>query len=492
MTSLQQSGRRVGAQRPRVELVPPSKISSAGLDAIELSAIAGLHLDEWQQNVLLGSLGEVREGKWSAFEVGLVVPRQNGKGSVLEARELAGLFLFGEELIIHSAHEFKTAAEAFTRILSLVQNTPDLDAQVAKVNTGHGNEAIELKNGNRLKFLARSAGSGRGFSASCIILDEAFALKGSEMAAMLPTMAAKSLDGNPQIWYASSAGMPHSEVLAGVRKRGMDPDSKRLAYFEWSVDDDTPKTSVAGWYQANPGLGIRMSKEHVQSELEALDEDEFKRERLGIWEKLGGESFIGAAHWASCLDGDIAQMVADGEVVEQKLTRVALGVDVPPDRSSASVCAAGVREDGSLFVELIMRDEGTEWVAAFLRGLMDGRSRVPVFADGLSAVSSLSLDFRREGVRVIYPRREVYRKACGVMYDKIVQHAIRHAGQSDLDAAVKAARPSSETEKVWVWTGGKSGVDVSPLVAATFAVHGSLNLPDDSNRPAKRRGSVFA
>lgn len=479
----------MGAQKPRVELVPSSKYATAGLDAVELAAIAGLNLDEWQQNVLLGSLGEVRAGKWSAFEVGLVVPRQNGKGSVLEARELAGLFLFGEKLIIHSAHEFKTAAEAFNRILGLVQNTPDLDAQVAKVNTGHGNEAIELKNGNRLKFLARSAGSGRGFTADCIILDEAYALKSSEMAAMLPTMAAKSLEGNPQIWYTSSAGMPHSEVLAGVRERGHNPQSNRLAYFEWSTPDDTPKTSVAGWYQANPGLGIRMSKEHVQSELEALDDDEFKRERLGIWEKIGGDSFIPEKAWAGCLDAEVARMVADGEVVEQPLTRVALGVDAPPDRSSASVCVAGVREDGSLFVELIARREGTEWLVSFLAEIVAERGKVPIIADGMSAVASFAPEFRRERIRVIYPARELYRKACGIFFDKIAQDSIRHAGQPELDAAAKACLPTSFKEKTWSWTGARSGIDVSPIVAATLAVHGSLNLPSGERK--SHRAAVF-
>jgi hypothetical protein len=39
-------------------------------------------------------------------DVGLVVPRQNGKGTILEARELAGLFLFGES-ILHTSHEFR-------------------------------------------------------------------------------------------------------------------------------------------------------------------------------------------------------------------------------------------------------------------------------------------------------------------------------------------------------------------------------------------------
>src|SRR5512135_2349968 len=98
----------IGAHRPRL-LVEPPRVSSAGSEAVDLAASAGLTLDDWQAYSLDVALGERRDGKWSAFEVGLVVPRQNGKGGVLEARELAGLFLFDERLILHSAHEFKTA-----------------------------------------------------------------------------------------------------------------------------------------------------------------------------------------------------------------------------------------------------------------------------------------------------------------------------------------------------------------------------------------------
>jgi predicted amidohydrolase YtcJ len=62
------------------------------VEAVELAASAGLVLDDWQQHVLVSALGERPDalGTWAAFEVGLVVPRQCGKGGVLEARELAG------------------------------------------------------------------------------------------------------------------------------------------------------------------------------------------------------------------------------------------------------------------------------------------------------------------------------------------------------------------------------------------------------------------
>ena len=188
---------------------PVAAVSSGAVEAIELAASAGLILDEWQCFALDVALSERADGKWAAFEVGMIVPRQNGKGSILEARELAGLFLFGERLILHSAHEFKTAAEAFLRVKALVDNTDDLRRKVKQIRTSHGDEGIELLDGARLRFVARSRGSGRGFSGDCVILDEAFNLGAEAMGALLPTLSAKP---NPQIWYTSSAPMASSQA----------------------------------------------------------------------------------------------------------------------------------------------------------------------------------------------------------------------------------------------------------------------------------------
>lgn len=217
----------LGAQEPRYLLVPPGELTR-GPEAVELAASAGLILDPWQELVLDGGLAETPDGYWVANEVGLLVPRQNGKGGILEARELAGLFLFDEQLILHSAHEFKTASEAFRRLLSLVQNTPDLDRRVNRVRTSHGDEGIELIGGQRIRFVARSTGSGRGFSGDCIILDEAYNLSAAGMSAMLPTLSARP---NPQIWYTSSAPLPRqeSDTLRRLCKRGRDGAREAMA-----------------------------------------------------------------------------------------------------------------------------------------------------------------------------------------------------------------------------------------------------------------------
>lgn len=109
----------LGSQTPRVSWSPP-RVSTLGVEAVDLCAAAGLFLDPWQQFVLDEMLAFRADGKFSAMEVAAVIPRQNGKGACLEARALAGLFLLDERLILFTAHQFKTAREHFRRIVGLV------------------------------------------------------------------------------------------------------------------------------------------------------------------------------------------------------------------------------------------------------------------------------------------------------------------------------------------------------------------------------------
>ena len=260
------------------------------MEAVELAASAGIVLDPWQAFVLEQSLGERDGARYASFEVGLIVSRQNGKGTILEARELAGLFLFGEDLILHSAHEFKTAAEAFLRIRSLVEDHPEFERKIARIRTAAGAEAIELKNGKRLRFVARSSGSGRGFTSDLVILDEAYKLGDQEMAALLPTLTARP---DPQVWYTSTAGNPESIQLGRVRIRGMAGDPS-LAFMEWSVDEGAYEAAdPAAWALANPGLGIRIPADYIERERAALAPEVFARERLSV----GDYPVAGAGEW---------------------------------------------------------------------------------------------------------------------------------------------------------------------------------------------------
>jgi hypothetical protein len=180
----------------------------------------GYDLDPWQRWWLTEACGVQPDGRWAAFEVAGICSRQNGKNTNLEVRELGGLFLFGEAMIIHTAHEFKAAAEHFRRVRDTIASYDDLSRRVKRVMTSHGDEAIELRPaptlifgpggkrirrnvGGRLRFLARSRGSGRSFTADCVVYDESMFLSDEQVGASMPTMSAVS---NPQMIYTASAG----------------------------------------------------------------------------------------------------------------------------------------------------------------------------------------------------------------------------------------------------------------------------------------------
>jgi hypothetical protein len=456
--SSQRDGRR-GAQRPRIAHLPPGKASSSGAEAVELAASAGLFLDDWQQWVLDGGLGERADGSWAAFECGLVVPRQNGKGSILEALELAALFLFDARLVVHSAHEFKTAREHFLRMQSLVNASDDIRDQVKYIHTGAGTESIGLHNGARLNFVARSRGSGRGFSGDLIVLDEAFNLPEEAIGAMLPALSARP---NPQVWYASSAPHADSHVLHAVRRRGMSGDGGRLFYAEWGNEPETDPDDRDAWAAANPALGIRISEEHVQNEADAMRElgDEFARERLGVPSMEDSTAGVfPPGVWASCADERSSISTA-----------LHLALDVAPDMRFATFAAAGKRADGLWHVEIVERAPGTGWIVESAAQLAAKWDR-PIWLDVRGPAGALLNDIKERGVQIKELPDGKMGHACGSLQEKVLQGTVRHLGsqQPPLDAAVAGAaiRIVGDT---WRWSRGASAVDISPLVAVTIAL----------------------
>lgn len=461
----------MGSQIPRID-VTPLHVSSAGDEAVAVAKMAGLILDPWQEHVLRGSLAERPDGRWQAFEVGLIVPRQNGKGSILEARELAAMFLFGEKVTLHSAHHFKTAAEHHQRLESLIRNSElveymqgyngDPHGKIPGIKTGNAGMSFTAANGNRILFAARSSGSARGFTADLVVFDEAFDLSRSAQASMLPTLASKSLLESPQIWYTSSAGMPDSEVLKSIRDRALSPaEETKLAFYEWSTVEDADPADPANWALANPALGRRISAEYVDSERRAMSDEHFKRERLGIWSKVGSSSAIPADFWAQCLDSESRSGV-----------EVAFGVDVTPLRDVATIATASRRADGNIHIEVVDRRVGTDWVPARLEELKRKWKPAAMVYTGASQSTEVVAKSPKLKRMTTGLDHRTYMQACGAFYEALGRAQVRHTGQEELDDAVQACRRSKGGSELWYWTRDDRAEDISPLVACTLAFHG--------------------
>ena len=469
---------------PRLVHRPPGAVGSFGPEARELARECGLELDDWQAWYLDGMLAYAVGGRWTAFETGLVVPRQNGKGGIIETRMLAGLFLLEEPLLTYTAHEFKTAQEHFARIESLIERAPRLRRQVKRFRRAAGAEAVELKDGRRLRFLARSAGSGRGFSGDVIFFDEAMMLWDAAMGALLSTLSARELVtvGGPQIMYSGtgSLGEP-SQVLERVRDRAIAGTDPGLFYAEWSAgapDDHTGENvdldDRGGWRSANPALQSgRISEEFFEKERAALEPATFARERLCLF---------GGAGSASPIDADVWKALADPE--SRPTGAVALAVDVPPEGTRASIARAGLRADGKVHGEIDTRP-GTLWAVERLAELAKKRNAVVVI-DGGSRAASLMAPLIEAGVKVVtYGSRQVT-TACSRFMDKVDEDGLRHLAQPELNVAVDAAR-RRKVGDAWAWHRRDTSADISPLVALTLAVEGLNEEP-----PRRKTGRSMA
>jgi len=454
---------------PRYRSVPELGDLSWHMETLELCGSAGLLLDRWQQDILAALLSRGADGRWTCFEVGGAVPRQNGKGEVFGPRLLAGLFITDESFLMHSAHRTDTSLDAMRRLLDSIE-AADLNAKVKRVRNTNGQEGIEMMDGRRLRFRTRNKGGGRGFSADFLGADECMDYPEFAHAALLPTLSARP---NPQVLYMGSAVDQETHdnglVFARLRRRGIAGDDPSLAWFEWSAafdhpDEIEPEAALdpGVWRQANPALGIRITEEYVGNEQRSLDARSFAVERLGVGDWPDPDQDVARPFtvdaWDSLLD--------EKSQLEPPVT---VAFDVSPERRTA-IAAAGQNQNGDWHVEVHYHRQGTGWVAGVLERMWEGGQVDAIYCDSVGPASSLIVGLQEAGVRVETVNSTELGQCCGRLVDMVNDETLRHLGSDELRNAVIGARTRPIGDGAWAWGRKHSTVDISPLVASTIAV----------------------
>lgn len=468
-----EAGRLTGSRAPRICVIPDGDPHPRWNEVLELLDRLKMNLDGWQLDVLHASLLRCGE-MWAAFTVAVCAPRQNGKNEILQARELAGALILGEELIIHSAHLADTCMEAFMRMDDLIDSSDWLSGQIRHVRRTNGREAIQFMNGARVRFRTRTRGGGRGFSGSPVIFDEPMFFPVISQNAILPIMSAQP---DPQAWYTGSAvdQREHEDgvVFARVRERALSGEDDRLAYFEWSLDAAAPDMVSDGdasnptvWAETNPALGIRITPGYIKAEREELTPRGFAVERLGVgdWPDTddSNESPIDLDVWDDLAD-PLASAVGD----------VCLAFDVSPERHS-SIASVGVTNQGKFVLEVIETGEGTSWVPERLRELYADLDVAQIVCDGVGPAVSIAKQVDEAGITVRRLDSNEHGQACGLLIDAINDGNLCHLDQDELQNAIRGSKPRPMVD-AWAWSRRNSDVDISPLVAATFAVWSALD-----------------
>lgn len=421
-------------------------------------------------------MGERADGKWAARIVGVSAPRQQGKSQLIVARALAGVLLFDEKTIIVSAHQTDTAREVFQRLLDIIDDNPAVSSRVESVMKALNREYVRFKGGQTIKIKARSVGGSRGFSADCLLLDEAQILGRPAWSSILPTMSARE---NPQAWLLGTPPTPadDGEVFAGIREQGITGKGQRMAYVEWSAEQADDLDDPATWAKANPAYGTRISREAIEAERSSMSDDQFSLERLGMWEHSTRSHVIDPQSWAAVADP--ASMPTE---------RLTLAIDVNPDRSSAAVSLAGRRPDGLWHVELDEHRHGADWTIGWVKQRAERNTLHAVVVDELAGLTE-----KRPGGRNVLKGTEIQvtlaasegrdmAKAWATFHDAVTSATMRHTDQPQVNVALTQAG-TRDLQGGKALTKKSSTSDITPITSETLALWGAQR--DDIKRPTR-------
>lgn len=477
---------------PRVANIPKYDRSAGGA-VVDLMAGINRPLDDWQAYAIRHGLGQnvlpdMSGFEWSAPTCGCWVPRQNGKGDILMALELGWLFIFKEILVVHSAHEYKTAQEAFLRITGVIDENEDVFAQyVKRVWQANGEQGVELmkqangKPGPRLRFMARTNKAGKGFSAPRLILDEAQELTEQMMKAILFVMSAQP---NPQIWFYGTPPEEDDAWIYSVRDAGESGDPSTL-WLDWgmeyadlndrSVCDEMRQPST--WKRHNPSMGkVRpngtgVRADAVAGELKLLGAGKtFAMDRLGMWlprKRTAGDSSVDPEVWHT--------RAWTTKVKVSELGRIAVAFHVNARRTHATVGFAAMR-DGKWHVGVLKHAPGTDWLFPFLKLVKETYNPICFTVDAKSETTVDDLadygirlpEVAEEPVRgdLILPTAGDVATAFGMLVDGANNGGLEHEDQPPMNAAVSVPpRPLAGGSTLDHKRGVEVGPGITPMLA---------------------------
>ena len=386
------------------------------MDAARILKVGGMVLDPWQVSVITDWMA-IRAGLWLSRTCGGSVPRQNGKTGLIWGRAAAGMILYNEQ-VIYTAHLQKTSTETFEEMAAFF-DSPKIKKYVRDIKTALGREQIILRNGARVKFLARTRNGGRGQHGDLLIFDEAQELDVNSQASFIPAISASL---NPQVIYVGTPpdGESAGDVFRGIRDKALAGETKTTSWFEFSVKDIGDVADRSRWAEANPALGRRILETTIEGELEQMPPDTFARERLGWWTPVVEHKLnyaIDSAVWTSC-----------ASMAPKPAGKTAYGVKFSADGSEVCLCGAVIPEDGAARIELIDRRPtglGVQWLAEWLCArvktascvVIDGRNGVDVLVDKIAPVWKYKDS-------VIRPTAKSMIAAVSMLTDALTEHTV--------------------------------------------------------------------
>lgn len=463
-------------------VVPEGIVTTAWPRVVAKCAEMGVSFDSWQHGIGSIALGKRKSGKYAATVGGVVmsIPRQVGKTFLVGMIIIALCVLFPGFTALWTAHRTRTASMTFASMQAMVKKKK-IWPHVKAIRTANGEQEIVFTNGSIIMFGAREQGFGRGFDkVDAEIFDEAQILSEKALEDMVPAANQSTQPSGALLFFMGTPPRPTDpgEEFSNRRSKALSGKAKNIVYVEFAADPQADPDDREQWAKANPSFPHRTPVESMERMRENLtDDDSFKREALGIW---------GAADSARVIDEDSWNLVADP--ASMAIERLTLAVDVPPDRTIASVALAGKRADGLWHVEMDDSRKGVDWVIPWIKSRVEKNRLHAVVADVMCGLVE-----ERKGKHYLIGSDVVVTLAaaegrdmaiaCAKFYDGVIDKSVMHPDQPQMNVALSLAR-KRPLAGGWAWNRKDAASDITPVVAETLALWGAQN--ENVNRPTRR------
>ncbi|NEG90623.1 terminase [Bifidobacterium aerophilum] len=461
-------------------LVQPSGIVSSDFTKLNRVALkAGIRYDLWQQGLLYLLFARRADGKYACGEGGTVVSscRQIGKTFTLGTAMFLKCVLHPGLKVIWTAHHTRTSDETFADLCDLAKNKL-LARHVERIRRANGQQEITFRNRSRIMFGARENGFGRGLhSVDVEIFDEAQILTVRALDNMLPIV---NVSPDPLVVFLGNPPKPgdQSEVFEEKRAAAIN-GTDGMVYVELAADRDADQDDREQWAKANPSYPKRTSETAILRMRNLMADDSFRREALGIWDETTASRAIDPTAWQAA--------TVEPESVD-KTGLVGYALDMAPDRSSLAIGGAIRHPDGTVHVELrefrATRQNGTMWAVDHIAEHWPKTASVVI--DAQSPAAALLQELKSRHVRPIVTNAQDMGRACGMFQDMLNARKLTHLPDGDSPALATAVanavtRPIGQSGAVG-WNKMGSDIDISPLVAVTLALYGTMVTKRDPNR----------
>ena len=276
-------------------------------------------LERWQRDIVREVFGQKREDGTRRYRRAYIeVPRKNGKSTLCAGVALLLLFADNEPgaEIYSAAADRKQAAIVFETAKAMVEASPKLRER-AKV---YRHSIYVPKTGCRYEVLSADAYTKHGLNAHGIIFDELHAQPNRELWDVLTTSVGARVQ--PLIMAITTAGYDRQSVCyeqhdyAERVAKGVVDDPSFFAFIAAAdADADWRKPSV--WKQANPSLGVTITKDYLRQEAKRAEQvpayqNTFRRLHLNQWTQQE-DRLIDMAAW------DASSGTVDSEALRGQL-----------------------------------------------------------------------------------------------------------------------------------------------------------------------------